>query len=81
LGSGRLFKRIPDGCPYFRANHITFHSGICKGVRIVKGNNNGKVQAAVVVDGKINLIFYLKMLIILSKSLRFFDKSNCRENN
>uniref|UniRef100_A0A914KTD7 Piwi domain-containing protein n=1 Tax=Meloidogyne incognita TaxID=6306 RepID=A0A914KTD7_MELIC len=54
LGSGRLFKRIPDGCPYFRANHITFHSGICKGVRIVKGNNNGKVQAAVVLDAKVS---------------------------
>uniref|UniRef100_A0A1I8BDP9 Piwi domain-containing protein n=1 Tax=Meloidogyne hapla TaxID=6305 RepID=A0A1I8BDP9_MELHA len=53
LGSGRLFKRIPDGCPYSRGNHITFHSGICKGVRVVKGNN-GRVQAAVVLDAKVS---------------------------
>jgi len=56
LGSGRLFKRIPDGCPYSRGNHITFHSGICKGVRVVKGNN-GRVQAAVVLDGKLHNIY------------------------
>ncbi|KAF7635095.1 hypothetical protein Mgra_00005536 [Meloidogyne graminicola] len=50
LGSGRLFKRLPDGS-YSRGNHITFHSGICKGVRIVKGNNG--IQAAVVLDAKV----------------------------
>ena len=58
LGSGRLFKRIPDGDPYARGKYITFHSGICKGVRIVKGNGR-RVQPAVVLDGKRDLIFLI----------------------
>jgi hypothetical protein len=53
VGCGRLFKRKPDGPLYARGNYITFHSGICKGVRVVKGNDN-RVQAAVVLDGKRN---------------------------
>lgn len=53
IGSGKLFNRKQEEGINFRANPaITFHSGLCKGVRIVEGPNQ-KGQPAVVLDGKI----------------------------
>jgi hypothetical protein len=62
IGQGKLFKRDPLPLPYggrVVQPSVSLHAGICKGVRVVEGDEllekqQGlkKLKAAVVLDGR-----------------------------